>query len=204
VQDDARAALEHYLDDDVLGRPLPRDGYRVEREDDGRALLSYDVAGRTRIAFVAAEDVRDDTGDEGWGLEAWAQCDPSELPPAVTEALGIEVWEDAAGARVPVSEVRSFAGPEHCDWQDITFLEVGSPQRSHQYVRDADGELADWLMTTFSAQASLPDGATDTGYRRAGRQLWTTPEGDAAFLVDVTDPRDVERWPRAADPIGCA
>lgn len=33
----------------------------------------------------------------GAGIESWAQCDLAELPSSVTEALGIEVWEDTSG-----------------------------------------------------------------------------------------------------------
>jgi hypothetical protein len=58
----------------------PSDGYAVEREQDGRVLFSYDVDGRTKVSMFAAQGVRDWSGDEGWGVRTWAQCDPSELP----------------------------------------------------------------------------------------------------------------------------
>jgi hypothetical protein len=60
-------------------------------------LLSYDVGGRTKVAFVVSEDVKDFNGDTGWGVETWAECDPSELPASVTDDLDIDVWEDASG-----------------------------------------------------------------------------------------------------------
>ena len=34
------------------------------------------------------------------------------------------------GPRVPVAEIRSFQGPEHCDWQDITFLQIGPENKA--------------------------------------------------------------------------
>ena len=124
VQDSATDALTNLFEEDYVG-DLPKDGYRVEREDDGRVLLSYDVGGRTKIAFVVSEDVKDFNGDTGWGVETWAECDPSELPASVTDDLDIDVWEDASGRRVPVTRIRSFQGAQHCDWQDITFLHLG-------------------------------------------------------------------------------
>lgn len=212
VQGSAEGALENLFEQDFLGRQLPADGYRVEREDNGRVLFSYDVGEQTKIAFVAADSVRDYDDDEGWGVEAWAQCDPAELPAEVTEALDLEVWEDESGARVPVTKVRSFPGAEHCDWEDITFLHLGPERDPDEYLRDPTGELAELLRTTYDASAALPDGATDTGFRRDGRQLWLGKQlgnrlgnrHDAAYLVSVEDPHDVERWPAAKRPIGCA
>src|SRR4051794_32729205 len=125
---------------------VPENGYRVEARGNGRALLSYDVDGRTKVAVVAANGLRDYEGGTGWGVETWAQCDPSELPDAFTGDRGIGVWEDAAGRRIPVKRVQSFAGAEHCGWQEVTFLTVGD----RWYVRDTTGgELAPLLRTTF-------------------------------------------------------
>jgi hypothetical protein len=204
VQDTATDALENFVEEEWLSSPLPVEGYRIEREDDGRVLFSYDVDARTKIAFIAADDVRDYNDDEGWGVESWAQCDPAELPSSVTEALGIEVWEDTSGARVPLTKIHSFQGADHCDWQDITFLLFDSDGDTTEYIRDPSGELADYLLTTYDASADLPDGATDTGLRRDGRQLWLVTNRDAAYLVSIDDSDDVERWPASKEPIRCA
>ena len=85
-----------------LGSLVPSEGYAVERERDGRALLSYDVDGRTKVSMYASNDVRDWNRDRGWGIRAAAQCDPSELPADLTDDLGIGVWEDTSGRRVSV------------------------------------------------------------------------------------------------------
>jgi hypothetical protein len=183
--------------------PLPDDEYRVEREDGGRVLLSYDVDGRTKVAVIAADDVRDWDGDEGWGVETWAQCDPAELPAPATDELGIGVWHTAGGDPVPVTRIRSDAGPEHCDWQDITFLTLGSGEQERQFLRDTTGELQRSLTTTYDGRAVLPQDATDTGFERNGRHLWLDPDGTAAYLVRTDDPTDVERWPAEKEPIGC-
>ena len=203
VQGSPQEALENWLEREGFGL-LPDTGYRIEREDDDRVLLSYDVEEGTKVAVIAADGVRDYNDDEGWGVESWAQCDPAELPGRVTDALGIGVWEDASGNRVPVTDVHSFSGPEHCDWQDITFLVVGPEEKADQYLRDTTGALAELLRTAYAADATLPADATDTGLRRNGRQLWLDADGRAAYLVSVDDPADVERWPAAKEPIGCA
>jgi uncharacterized protein YceK len=204
VQESAEAALDDYMREDGLSLVLPSEGYAVEREHDGRALLSYDVDGRTKVALVAADGVRDWDDDEGWGLRAWAQCDPSEWPADVADDLNIGVWENESGKRVPVTRIHSFKGAEHCDWTDITFLALGPEEKADWYVRDVGAEFKALLHTTFSDRAALPADATDTGLRRDGRQLWIGPGEKAAYLVSLDDPEDVERWPRAKQDIGCA
>ncbi len=166
-------------------------------------LFSYDVGERTKIAFIAAAGVRDYNDDEGWGIESWAQCDPAELPANVTDALGIGVWENSSGARLPVTKIQSHQGAEHCGWQDITFLRLGPEDNMKPYVRDTAGELDDYLRTSYDADASLPDGAADTGFHRDGQQLWLGAGRDAAYLVSLHDSDDVERWPAAKRPILC-
>jgi hypothetical protein len=202
VQESAEEALSNYFAEEYP-LPAPQQGYRVERADDGRVLFSFDVAQRSKVVFIAADGVVDFDGDRGWGIETWAECDPSELPAEVTEALGIQVWHDAAGNRVPVTVVRSSQGPEHCDWQDITFLSLGKEDAGEQYLRDTRGELARWLTTTYDDQAVLPGDATDTGYHRDGRHLWIAADRRAAYLVGESDPSDVERWPAVRERIGC-
>jgi uncharacterized protein YceK len=204
VQASAEAALDDYMSESGLSFFAPPDAYAVEREQDGRVLLSYDVDGRTKVAMVAADDVRDWNHDEGWGVRAWAECDPSEFPPDVTDDLNIGVWEDESGRRVPVTRIQSFQGAEHCSWTDITFLLVGREAKADWYVRDSNGEFSRLLRRTFANQATLPEGAKDTGLRRDGRRLWIGPDEEAAYLVSLSDTQDVERWPAAKQPIRCA
>lgn len=204
VQDDAGEALQNFLAEESFA-PLPEEGYAVEREDDGRVLLSYDVGGDTKVAFVVAEQVTDWEGDTGWGIETWAQCDPAELPAAVTDDFGIGVWTDEDGRRLPVTDIVSRAGPEHCGWQDITFLVLDEERESSRlYLRVTTSELRDYRRSTFDPSATLPGRATDTGWQHAGRRLWLDPDGTAAYLVDTDDPTDVERWPATTEAIYCA
>jgi hypothetical protein len=205
VQESAEAALDDYMSESGLSFFTPPDGYAVERERGGRVLFSYDVDGRTKVSVLASDGVRDWDGDERWGIRGWAQCDPSELPPDVTDELNIGVWQDESGARVPVTRIQSFQGSEHCSWTDITFLLVGPEKKADWYVRDTSGgDLSELLHTTYDNVEAIPDGATDTGLRRDGRQLWIGPDEEAAYLVSLDDAQDVERWPAAKQPIRCA
>jgi hypothetical protein len=204
VQDGAEEALDDYMRESGLSFSTPSDGYAVERDEDGRVLFSYDVDGRTKVSIFAADGVRDWNRDEGWGVRAWAQCDPSEFPPEVSDDLNIGVWEDESGRRAPVTRIQSFQGSEHCDWTDITFLLVGREERADWYLRASGGDFSGLLRTTFAKEATLPEGATDTGLRRDGRELWIGPDEEAAYLVSLDDAQDVERWPAARQPIRCA
>jgi hypothetical protein len=205
VQPSAIEAFDNYVEESDIGYRAPVEAYRVEREDAGHALLSYDVRERSKVAVVLADGIRDWSGDVGWGVVAWAMCDPAELPAKVADELNVGVWQDASGRRMPVTRVRSYQGPEHCSWEDVTFLLIGpGDRRADWYVRDASGELDEHLRGEFAADATLPDGATFTGWSRGGRRLWLGPGKEAAFLVDVDDPGAVERWPAAKQPILCA
>jgi hypothetical protein len=209
VQDGAEEALANYFDEEGFGRSLPVEGYRVERRDGDRVLLSYDVGGRTKVAFVVADGISDWKHHTGWGVEGWAQCDPAELPEAFTDHLDLQVWTDAAGARVPVTQVVSFPGAEHCDWQDITFLRLGDDptgvdrDRLEEYLRDTTGELRQLESSAFSDHAQLPADAKDSGWHHDGRELWRVPDRSAAYLVSLDDDTDVERWPASTEPVGC-
>ena len=204
VQGSAEAALDDYMSESGLSFSTPSEGYAVERDQDGRVLFSYDVDGRTKVAIFAANDVRDWNRDEGWGVRAWAQCDPSELPSDQTDELNIGVWEDESGRRVPITRIQSFKGAEHCSWEHITFLLLGPERKADWYVKDIRGDLRELLHTTFSNDAKLPADATATGFRRDGRRLWIGPAEHAAYLVSLDDPDDVHRWPQAKRRIGCA
>ena len=196
VQDFPETALVDYFSEALFSDELPADGYRVEPREDGRALLSYDVDGRTKVAVITTDGMRDFNGSTGWGVETWAQCDLAEMPADFTEAAGTGVWEDAQGDRVPTARVRSFQGAEHCDWEDVTYLVLG-PGDARWYLRDPGGEFDGLLRGAFDPSATLPQDATDTGWRRDGRQLWVTE--DAAYLVSLADRQDVERWPAPQD-----
>ncbi len=204
TQSSAQKAVANWFDEEggwFYGLPLH--GYVVERaNDDGWTLLSYDVDGATKAAIVVSDAIHDYRDETGWGVHAWAACDPAEFTPATTDELGLQIWEDADGHRVAQSTLSSYQGAEHCDWQDITFLRLGSGAQERQFVSDDRGEFES-LLTTYDGSARLPGDAVDTGFQRAGRHLWLAADESAAYLVALADASDVQRWPRASQPIGC-
>jgi hypothetical protein len=110
------------------------------------------------------------------------------VAPDVTDDPNIGVWEHDSGRRVPVTRIQSFQGAEHCSWTDITLLLVGREETADWYVRDTSGgDFLELLRTTFANEATLPEDATDTGFRRDGRQLWIGPDEEAAYLVSLDD-----------------
>ena len=150
---------------------------------------------------------RDDTegpgDDRGWGIASYALCDPAEWPPEASDAVGIQVWTNADGDRVPTSLVYSSPGPEHCDMQGMTFLFLGSDGKEGEFYGTPDEDLAELLQTPYAAHTELPADARDTGYARAGRELWLAADDSAAYLVGAHG--DAERWPApATEPIRCA
>lgn len=201
VQDGPAEALENWLEEQGVFT-VPDGGYRVEREDDGRVLLSYDVEGRTRAAVVVADGVRDWRDRVGWGVESWAGCDPVELPEEILDALGVEVWEDGEGGSVPVGTVRSYE--DWCDLPGVAVVEVGPEwRRDQQWWRDPDGDVSEGVARGYEADATLPADAEGTGWQRDGRELWLVPDRSAAYLVSTKDPGAIERWP-ASQGLACA
>lgn len=201
VQDGPADALQDWLEEQGVVS-VPDSGYRVEREADGRVLLSYDIAGNTKAAVVVADEVRDWRDRTGWGVESWAGCDPVELPGEILDAVGAEVWEDGDGRPVPVAKVRSYG--DWCGVSDVTVLQVGPEwRRDQQWWRDPEGHVSSGLARRYEADAVLPADAEGTGWQRDGRELWLVPDGSAAYLVSTADADDVERWP-ASRGLACA
>ncbi|KUO09035.1 hypothetical protein [Streptomyces sp. DSM 15324] len=183
---------------DMFQPQVPGSGYRVEREADGRVLYSYDVGGRTKVAVVVAQDQK---GRPGWGPETNASCDPAELPAAVTDSLGLEIWTDRDGHRVATTTVTSHAGAEHCGWQKAHFLGTGRGEGYRQYVRDPGGVLESGLLTApYDADVRMPADARGTGYRYGHWRLWLTKDRKTAY---VRTPDGVEAWPSAKRAVAC-
>jgi hypothetical protein len=186
--------LDAYFD--IYQPDLPEQGYRIERREGDRVLFSYDVEGRTKVAVVVAED---QPRRPGWGPETSAFCDLSEFPASYTEARGDEIWTDRDGSRVPTTEVISFPGAEHCDWQSAHVLSLGPKGR--MYVRDPRGIFSSDLLTAaYDADVRMPADARDTGYHYHDWRLWLTPDRSTAY---VRTSAGVEAWPAARSLFGC-
>lgn len=194
------AALERELRQPTRGASS---GLREARRETDRVLYVYEVGGRVRQAVIVHRGPAIG-GDVGWHAESWARCDWAELPPALADALGIEVWTDRSGRRVPTSRLSSSRGPEHCDWQDMTFLSLhgGDLEDGESYVEHPDADLyPDYFTVAYTALSRLPAGARDTGYERNGRHLWLAPDHSRAYVGTT---HSVAVWPRVIQPLGCA
>jgi hypothetical protein len=177
----------------------PREGFRVEREEGGRVLYSYDVDGRTKMAVIVAKDRKN---RPGWGPETSASCDPAEFPASYTDSKEYEVWTDRNGRRVPITRISSSAGAEHCDWQKAHFLETGEGRNRRLYARDPDGVLGDEMLEApYRGDVTMPADAKDTGYRLREWQLWLTDDKNTAY---VRTSAGVEAWPQVKKGMGCA
>lgn len=174
------------------------DALRVAEEQDDRVLYVLEVGGVVKEAVIVHNGpATDGAGGPGWYVESGAICDSSELPRSYTDSIGLQIWTDASGSPVPTTKIQSWRGPEHCNWQSMTFLELGAAT----YVRDPQPDLADYFTEPYQAHATLPDDAVDTGYRRDGTKLWLSPDEQRAYF-GTTD--DVEVWPRDQQPLLCS
>jgi hypothetical protein len=175
-----------------------QEGLRVTAQDDDRVLYVLEVSGLVKQAVVVHDGpATDGAGGPGWYVESWAVCDYSELPRSYTDSIGLQIWTDHSGRSVPTSSIASWIGPEHCDWQSMTFLYLGNGV----FVRDPQPELANYFDTPYRAATSLPEDVVDTGYVRDGRHLWLSADRQQAY---VGTPDSVEAWPRTTKPLGCA
>ncbi|MEU7799273.1 hypothetical protein AB0J14_18525 [Micromonospora arborensis] len=121
----------------------------------------------------------------------------------------VTYWSNAARQD---KAVESYAGAEHCGWQDVTFLHVEWPlpgqtgaAANRQYVRDPTGRLGAEVRATYVPRAELPADARTTDYTGPdGQQLWLAPSNsdDLAYVV-YPDPQRVEAWPRTTQTLGC-
>ncbi len=113
-------------------------------------------------------------------------------------------WEDEDGRPAP-TQVDTFPGEEHCDWESAVFLSVVWPAGGdrRQFVRDPEGVVDPAFRTALATDAALPDDATPTGLATTtGVSLWLPP-GDANVAYLVEEDGTVERWPRVDPPTGC-
>lgn len=157
-------------------------------------------------------------------VEVTITASPDVLPMSTpTESSGATYgdeggWTDATGDPAPPRAIVRVDGPEHCGWEEATFLEIewgtlglDVPQASGPYVDDLSEILMDvpppqpTVAPPAEAAADsltlerMPDEAIDTGYTDDGVRLWAAPDGSAIWLE--FDDR-VEQWPELL--IGCA
>jgi len=199
VADSAQQALESYLAE--FAYAWPQDDYAVAAEQPDRVLYTWEHSGVPKLAAVMHKGEGIDGGPvTGWFVESYARCDLAEFPAEIAEDVGVQVWKDVDGDRVATATIQSYAGSEHCDWQQMTFLEVGGAT----YVGDPVAGLEGFLVGRANPDVALPSDARDTGYSRDGRSLWLSADKARAYVGDPADTDHVELWPREAERIGCA
>lgn len=118
-------------------------------------------------------------------------------------------WTDVNGCLIRIDVLAERTGPDHCGWGDSRVIITGDPFGTRytddstwiEYVRDPNGVYdVPTFVDGFQVLDSLPDNATDTGYRQGNRELWISPDDpDAIFLRYQAV---VEQWPRSEVP-GC-
>ncbi|HYF71968.1 MAG TPA: hypothetical protein VD864_04050 [Nocardioides sp.] len=198
--DDPRAAVRTAYSEGLFFT-MPPD-LRVAAETEDRVLYVAEVAGRVKAALVVHDgEGTEGAGGDGWYAESWAVCDVVELPADFVAELGYEVWTDADGRVVPTTELSASRGPEHCDWQDMTFLTLGRWDEGPTFVRDPEPELREYFSEAYQPHTRLPADAVDSGFRRDGDRLWLARDRSRAY-VGAT-PSDVELWPRMVQQLGC-
>jgi hypothetical protein len=174
------------------------DGYRLARIDGSRVLFTYDVDGVTKQAVIVRNGPTIDRA--GWYVESWARCDLSELRSS-EDPWGAEVWMDSDGSPAPTTAIVSYPGPEHCDWQQATFLYLDN-DLDGAYVRNPPKELLRaYFAEPWEPDVALPADAIDTGYSREGNHLWLSQDRTRAY---VGTPASVELWPQTTRRLGCA
>jgi len=174
------------------------EGLRLAELEPDRALYVLEVHGVVKQAVIVRDGpATAGAGGRGWYVESWAHCDYSELPRSFTEGIGVHIWTDASGKPQATTLIESWTGPEHCNWQSMTFLQLAKAV----YVRDPQPGLTDFFAEPYDEHASVPAGAIDTGYERDGHQLWLSADRQRAFVGTVGD---VEMWPRTTRPLSCA
>lgn len=178
----------------------PREGLRRAAEEGDRVLFVLEVEGEVKEAVVVRDGpATEGAGGDGWHVESWAVCDPVELPRSYTESIGLQVWTDEEGRPVPTTRLGAWRGPEHCDWQSMTFLDL----RGRTYVRGLQPELREYATGPFRPHTELPADAVDTGFRREGDRLWLAADRKSVYVgtAGSDGTTDVEQWPRAQ--LGC-
>lgn len=132
-------------------------------------------------------------------------------PPRLAGRVPTDGWTTRSGCPVRLDVLTQFQGAGHCGWESASTISTAATlghraNRSRErryYVRDPLNVYRDEATSrAFDADAELPSGARDTGFRRRGVALWMKP-GDPAWIY-LVDKRRVDRWPLDPEPSFCA
>ena len=177
---------------------LPARGFEPAQVEGHWARYGYFVDGRRKALVVASDQVEGIPDGSGWFVVGVRSCDVSEFDPADGRTFDLTLWLSASGKIARSDIIHSSAGPGHCGWESVIFLQFDGAQ----YLRDPKGVLADSTIVPFKRHVSLPRNAEDTGYHTPDWHLFRAPAGDAVYVR--TKDGTFERWGRARDEVGCA
>jgi hypothetical protein len=162
------------------------------------ARYDYRIEGDLKAVVVSTNHFPEVPDELGWEIVGLRACDPSEFEPAHGLTDETTLWLDADGSLVRADRIFTRLGPEHCGWQDVTFLHF----EEEQYLRDVEGVLDGKTTRPFQVFAALPADAVDTGLHTDELHLFTVPDGSVVYVRSKDG--TIERWGRVTDDIGCA
>lgn len=179
---------------------IPRAGYEAVARSGDRHVFAYRSDGRIKVVVVVSPRFADLMGTD-FTVDELRTCPDAEFGSEAEFADDRRVWTHVETGLI----LSDIPGPQHCGWQSARILQLSRPDGSlwKQYMRDPEGVFADVpMLDSYAEDAEVPADATDSGYRSPeGFELWFTASDTAAYVVT---PDSVERWPRPANPIGCA
>jgi hypothetical protein len=186
-------ALRDFID--MWAIPVPAGDFALAGTDVARLLYTHSTAQSPKIAVVVRHTEGGPDGD-GWSMEVFAACDRAELDPAYDEPL--RIWVDAEGRRAPTLEITAYPGAEHCDWEDVIYLNY----EERTYLGgDVPSELVPSLVTAPERDIDLPPDAVDTGFTSGDTDLWLSADESIAYLVS---PTHLDGFALAIAPVWCA
>lgn len=176
---------------------LPASGFEAPLVEGHWAQHRYLVDAKVKAIAISTNEYPEMPDPPGWDIVGLRACDASEFDPDDGLSDGTTIWLDATGDRVPTDRIFSRAGPGHCGWEGVTFLQIGD----ELYLRDPEGLLAGQTALPFKAVDALPAEAVDTDLHTATLRLFRV--ADPRVIYARYEDGTVERWGRALDQIGC-
>lgn len=106
--------------------------------------------------------------------------------------------------------IRTFAGHQHCEMQNSTFLVIGWPlghvepnmDAARWYVRNPPEFLKPELLADYGSSVTPPINAQYTGYHNSSYELWLA-SSDQDSVAYIKRDGHFERWPRAKQSLIC-
>lgn len=154
----------------------------------------YRAGGRIR-ALILMEGTSRQAAPGDWAVTAWRSCSPDEFDPSDGRTTDDAPMYDPAGARSTAAVL--IAGPAHCDWQSMVWLQYAD----RTYIRDPFGLAAEVANGPYTVLAELPPGSTPTGLESVRWELFEAADPDRVIMR--TPAGEVEVWPAVPELFGC-